>query len=904
MLYGDCCYDYEYHCVEGYVNDCTGTSTLDTSGGDEIIDLLDLLPSTGIFPPGPSEKIDENPQYPTRVQGPGPTRLSDLGPTRGQPQDPIVTQDTSTSESVLTIEDKVSTTLASAGNLFYKCNDSVNTDYVSPLESEEYWMKVMSRNVSELSGLNCMYQSQFSNSYLLHDKCTVDTPTSHLCNQSSSSSDPLSFVPVLGSDNVHYKNAYCALCSGLTYSDLQYWNLTLHNCVNLTESDDGNFATLNEKCKIKVSFDSTNTKKPRECIRSLTKCSTKIKDTLIDACRKYSAPVTINGTLYKNPHCAECSGFNTSAIDLCILPDTGGGEFPKWDYEGDFSAARPPPGSSGSGLAGPSFSIFFDFGGGNAHYTGIDGQLTSINFPSCEEGTTFDPFSGQCRQLSCPIGYEFIGDRCKALPKSSDYNYSTVRYFKMDFVLQHANVSDSEVFSEQMLEILRNNVSVTHFNTVFHSDLEISNTALSVQETCAGVGISNLRIMCEGNETEETPFDQVKEILNTLIKPYMTGCNTFNGSNSKGLLLEFTIGNHDQSEICKGPNAVAALVNSTEFETEKHRSISDGVDATNATSFGIHEIFHSVRYSRHSEHSSWVITETNHICKSKLTCELVTLNSSEFTWLSEQRDTFRHIESDVEVTIDDFIEISDKHVQVCSKTFNSFFRSSGRLFYAKSRGQELLVTIGISFSTVFLVVVLVTYLTFPELRNIPGKIVLSLSLALLVAQLMFLLGVDKTANKAICLTLTLLMHFTWLAVFFWTNVLSFDLACTFGGNFGKKRSESMTRFLKYSLYAWGTPALVVSISTVVHFTTSIDGSTENVYDAKSSCWLRLGLSTLFGYCIPMLCILLGNFCLFVYTIWGIQRTRSATKMVQKDKDKTTQKQKDLTLSIRVSGTRV
>ena len=380
----------------------------------------------------------------------------------------------------------------------------------------------------------------------------------------------------------------------------------------------------------------------------------------------------------------------------------------------------------------------------------------------------------------------------------------------------------------------------------------------------------------------------------------MTGCNTFNGSSSKGFLLEFTLTNHDQSEICKGPNAVIALANSTEIKTEKQSSSLHRIDATMSTPFEVHKIFRSVMYSRHSERSSWVITETNHICKPKLICELVTLNSSEFTWLSNEQNTFRHIESEVEVTIDDFIEISDKRVQVCLETFNSFFRSSGRLFYAEIRGQELLATIGISLSTVFLVVVLVTYLTFPELRNIPGKTVLSLSISLLVAQLLLLLGVDKTANKAVCLTLTLFMHFAWLAVFFWANVLSFDLACTFGGKFSKKGSESITRFLKYSLYAWGTPAIVVGISTVVHFTASIDGNTENVYDTKSSCWLRQGLSTLFGYCVPMLCILLGNGCLFVYTIFGIQRTRSATKMVHENRDKTSQKQKDLNLAVRVS----
>ena len=87
---------------------------------------------------------------------------------------------------------------------------------------------------------------------------------------------------------------------------------------------------------------------------------------------------------------------------------------------------------------------------------------------------------------------------------------------------------------------------------------------------------------------------------------------------------------------------------------------------------------------------------------------------------------------------------------------------------------QLLTSIGCIVSVVSLVLLLITYLLFHELRNLPGKIIINLALALLLYQSVFFLAV-KTANQQQCLIVAILLHFFVLSSFTWMNVMAFDV---------------------------------------------------------------------------------------------------------------------------------
>ena len=95
----------------------------------------------------------------------------------------------------------------------------------------------------------------------------------------------------------------------------------------------------------------------------------------------------------------------------------------------------------------------------------------------------------------------------------------------------------------------------------------------------------------------------------------------------------------------------------------------------------------------------------------------------------------------------------------------------------------LLTSIGGTVSTVSLILLLLTYILFPELRNLPGKIVINLASSLLMYHLFFFLAVD-TSNKVRCLAVAVLLHFFALSSFAWMNVMAFDIrrAFTASGN--------------------------------------------------------------------------------------------------------------------------
>ena len=63
---------------------------------------------------------------------------------------------------------------------------------------------------------------------------------------------------------------------------------------------------------------------------------------------------------------------------------------------------------------------------------------------------------------------------------------------------------------------------------------------------------------------------------------------------------------------------------------------------------------------------------------------------------------------------------------------------------------------------------------FAELRNLPGKIIINLTLSLIVYQSVFFLALKKD-NQETCLAIAVLLHFFILSSFTWMNVMAYDV---------------------------------------------------------------------------------------------------------------------------------
>ena len=86
---------------------------------------------------------------------------------------------------------------------------------------------------------------------------------------------------------------------------------------------------------------------------------------------------------------------------------------------------------------------------------------------------------------------------------------------------------------------------------------------------------------------------------------------------------------------------------------------------------------------------------------------------------------------------------------------------------------------GTLLSIISLCFLLCVYLCFKELRNLPGKCLISLSVALLFYQ-GFFLGTKRSREMAtLCKAVAIFLHLFLLAAFSWMSVMAFDTASTF-----------------------------------------------------------------------------------------------------------------------------
>jgi len=181
------------------------------------------------------------------------------------------------------------------------------------------------------------------------------------------------------------------------------------------------------------------------------------------------------------------------------------------------------------------------------------------------------------------------------------------------------------------------------------------------------------------------------------------------------------------------------------------------------------------------------------------------------------------------------------------------------------------------------------YMAFPVLRNTPGRCVICLVVSLFVGQLLFLLvKTGSSVSPGFCFGQATVMHFAFLAAFFWMNVMAFDVYRTFGASPGAAASSSPAgarrRFAGYSSYAWVSTAVVVVIGMVLDFAGV--GGPYRPYYGRRVCWFgsRGGLLVLFG--VPVGVLLVANIVMFAMSVRQIRNASKASQMAVQKTDQT------------------
>ncbi|XP_029641322.1 uncharacterized protein LOC115216263 [Octopus sinensis] len=197
---------------------------------------------------------------------------------------------------------------------------------------------------------------------------------------------------------------------------------------------------------------------------------------------------------------------------------------------------------------------------------------------------------------------------------------------------------------------------------------------------------------------------------------------------------------------------------------------------------------------------------------------------------------------------------------------------------------EIYITlVGLVISLPALAITIIVYLCIPDLRTLPGKLLISLLSALFVAELLFLISSQITKSTVLCKSLAVVMHYSFLATFFWMNVMSFDACHTFSGLTQiRSKGKHTKRFVLYSLYAWICPLVIVTVSLVFEYIPGNHGLSPEY--GKDICWIKNGKTVLWFFLIPVMFILCLNIIAFTLTARGLYLARKlSSKYLSKHK---------------------
>ena len=238
-------------------------------------------------------------------------------------------------------------------------------------------------------------------------------------------------------------------------------------------------------------------------------------------------------------------------------------------------------------------------------------------------------------------------------------------------------------------------------------------------------------------------------------------------------------------------------------------------------------------------------------------CNGTILKTEEYIEM-DNRSIFLKVENRI-LNESEFIFINESAIFLCIDDMGTTSAKVKEMNSAKS----LLTVICLSISLIALAMQILTFICMKELHTIPGKMVVSLSIALFFAQFLFLVGINRTSDHALCVTISAITHYFFLASFFWMNVISYDMAKTLTSMTISSRSRML--FTYYSLYAWSMPFIIVFLCLL---------NNETLYWPEFSprygekiCWFNNNYGQGLFFIFPVAIVIIVNVCLYSYTGW-------------------------------------
>ena len=187
--------------------------------------------------------------------------------------------------------------------------------------------------------------------------------------------------------------------------------------------------------------------------------------------------------------------------------------------------------------------------------------------------------------------------------------------------------------------------------------------------------------------------------------------------------------------------------------------------------------------------------------------------------------------------------------------------------YGLARTQEhkgtlnILTYIGCSISLASLVVCITVFSTFRSAQNDRSSINTNLCACLLVAEIVFLLGIGQTDFPSACSVVAVVLHYLFLASFFWMLIAGFQIYVLLVEVF----EPDNCRYVQYYLLGYIAPLLMVLFSLLVD--TLFNNVT--VYGSADFCWIKGNIHLILTFLAPVFCIVCVNIYFLSVAVWKI-----------------------------------
>ena len=188
---------------------------------------------------------------------------------------------------------------------------------------------------------------------------------------------------------------------------------------------------------------------------------------------------------------------------------------------------------------------------------------------------------------------------------------------------------------------------------------------------------------------------------------------------------------------------------------------------------------------------------------------------------------------------------------------------------------SILSNIGLSLSIFSLVLYLLTYCLFSELRTLPGINVMNLSFSLLLLQSVWF-STSQTRVQILCTFIAAFIHYLALVSFTWMSIIAFDTWRAFSNTRMRQQQRSRkAKILRFMAIGW-IPALIFVIICVVLDQTQV----FNIgYGGEKSCFIQNSSASMFLLGIPVAISIAFNGFFFVKTVLIIRKITKQTQAV-------------------------